>query len=97
MSSTNIPKVVPAQLSFLAIYNPSLGITDETFHDQIVFYYSKAAKVRAKINGKDTQLARDLREQENEKLRQVGLAQGMVGFARYISSYALAWSQEQPS
>lgn len=97
MSSTAIPKVVPAQLSFLAIYNPALGTTDETFHDQIVFYYSKAARVRSKIDGKDTRAARDLREQENEKLRQVGLAQGMVGFARYISSYALAWSAEQCS
>lgn len=83
MSSTSVPKVIPAQLSFLAIYNPSLGTSDETFHDQIVFYYSKAAKARSKIDGKNPQAERDLREQENEKLRQVGLAQGMVGFARY--------------
>ena len=82
MSSTTIPKVVPAQLSFLAIYNPSLGTSDETFQDQIVFYYSKAAKARSKIDGRDAQAERELREQENEKLRQVGLAQGMVGFAR---------------
>ena len=95
MSSTAIPKVIPAQLSFLAIYNPSLGTTDETFHNQIVFYYSKVAKTRSKINGRDKQAAQDLQEQENEKLRQVGLAQGMVGFARYISSYTLAWSEEQ--
>jgi hypothetical protein len=83
MSSTTIPKVVPAQLSFLAIYNPSLGTSDETFREQIVFYYSKAAKARAKIDGANTQAERALREHENEKLRQVGLAQGMVGFARY--------------
>ncbi|KAF2872607.1 hypothetical protein BDV95DRAFT_606200 [Massariosphaeria phaeospora] len=86
MSSTAIPKVVPAQLSFLAIYNPALSDSDETFRDQIVFYYSKAAKARAKINAKDTQAVRNLREEENEKLRQVGLAQGMVGFARSFSS-----------
>lgn len=82
------PNVVPAQLSFLAIYNPSLGTSDETFHDQLVFYYSKATKARTKIEGKDAQAERKLRELENEKLRQVGLAQGMVGFARYRSSYA---------
>ncbi|KAF3007750.1 hypothetical protein E8E13_010032 [Curvularia kusanoi] len=90
MSSTAIPRVVPAQLSFLAIYNPSLGDSDETFHKQIVFYYAKAAKARAKLASGNasgnTQAERDLREEENEKLRQVGLAQGMVGFARSFSN-----------
>lgn len=95
MSSTAVPKVVPAQLSFLAIYNPALGDSDETFHTQIVFYYSKAAKARSKIDGKNTQTEQGLRERENEKLRQVGLAQGMVGFARYSSGYASAWSLKQ--
>ena len=89
MSSTAIPKVVPAQLSFLAIYNPSLGNSDETFHKQIVFYYSKAAKTRSKLNNEDTQKEQELREQENEKLRQVGLAQGMVGFAKYGTLYTM--------
>lgn len=84
MSSTSIPRVVPARLSFLAIYNPELGKSDETFHNQIVFYYSSAAKARAKLHESDTQAAQELKEQENEKLRQVGLAQGMVGFARYV-------------
>jgi hypothetical protein len=82
MSSTAIPKVVPAQLSFLAIYNPSLGTSDETFDQQIVFYYSKAAKTRSKLKDGDAKRDLELREQENEKLRQVGLAQGMVGFAK---------------
>ena len=86
MSSTTIPRVVPAQLSFLAIYNPALGTSDETFEDQIVFYYSKAAKARARIDGRDAQVESELQEQENEKLRQVGLAQGMVGFARSFSN-----------
>ena len=84
MSSTSIPRVVPAQLSFLAIYNPSLGSSDDSVHDQIVFYYSKAAKASLKNNGNSADQSRNLREHENEKLRQVGLAQGMVGFARYI-------------
>jgi hypothetical protein len=82
MSSTAIPKVVPAQLSFLAIYNPALGTSDETFDQQIVFYYSKAAKARSKLKDGDAKREQELREQENEKLRQVGLAQGMVGFAK---------------
>ncbi|KAF2709182.1 hypothetical protein K504DRAFT_467156 [Pleomassaria siparia CBS 279.74] len=94
MSSTAIPKVVPAQLSFLAIYNPSLGTTDETFEKQVVFYYSRAAKIRSRIDGKDTKAAQELREQENEKLRQVGLAQGMVGFARSFSNGAAVDSVE---
>ncbi|KAF3034233.1 hypothetical protein E8E12_004130 [Didymella heteroderae] len=96
--SSNVPRVVPAQLSFLAIYNPALGDSDETFHRQIVFHYAKAARARARLanasaNDNDNasaqqaeQQAQQLREEENEKLRQVGLAQGMVGFARSFSS-----------
>jgi len=82
MSSTAIPKVVPAQLSFLAIYSPALGTSDETFHQQIVFYHSKAAKARSRLKDGDTRREQQLREEDNEKLRQVGLAQGMVGFAK---------------
>lgn len=86
MSSTAIPRVVPAQLSFLAIYNPALGDSDETFHKQIVFYYAKAARARAKLGADNASQDQQLRDEENEKLRQVGLAQGMVGFARSFSS-----------
>lgn len=80
-------KVIPAQLAFLSIYNPSLGPTDETFPDQIVFHYSRAAK-EAKSHGKGktedaTARQNRVQEEENEKLRQIGLAQAMVGFARY--------------
>lgn len=85
MSSTNIPKVVPAQLSFLAVYNPSLGTSDETFHQQIVVYYSRAAKAPSKLSNEHAKSEQELREHENEKLRQVGLAQGMVGFAKSFS------------
>jgi hypothetical protein len=86
--AAHLSKVVPAQLSFLGIYNPSLGNTDETFRNQVVFYYSKVAKARPKGNGKDANHDRELREEENEKLRQIGLAQGMVNFARYISTFS---------
>jgi len=82
MSSTAIPRVVPAQLSFLAIYNPALGRSDDTVHQQIVFYYSRAASTRSTLRHGDTQRADELREQEHEKLRQVGLAQGLLGFAQ---------------
>lgn len=78
-------KAIPAQLSFLAIYNPLLGTTDETFEDQIVFWYSKTAKARRKV-GQDAELRRQLQEEENEKLRQIGLAQGMVDFAKSFSN-----------
>ncbi|KAF2155656.1 hypothetical protein K461DRAFT_318364 [Myriangium duriaei CBS 260.36] len=82
-------RVIPAQLSFLTIYNPSLGPTDETFRDQILFYYSrvaKEAKAASKTGATNVVSQDELREQENERLRQVGLAQGMVDFARTFSN-----------
>ncbi|KAF2166764.1 hypothetical protein M409DRAFT_66348 [Zasmidium cellare ATCC 36951] len=82
-------QVVPARLAFLAIYNPSLGPTDDTFHDQVVFWYSRAAheaRATARKNARSEAAGGDaIREQENEKLRQIGLAQGMVDFARSFS------------
>jgi hypothetical protein len=88
--------VIPAQLSFLAIYNPTLGPTDETFADQLVFWYSrKASEARRadkdgtgkKKGGVDAATRRKTadREEENERLRQIGLAQGMIGFAKTFS------------
>lgn len=82
-----VPSILPAQLSFLAIYNPTLGPTDETFKDQVVYWYSRAAKARRKQHGKKDIVSQDkedklAREEENEKLRQVGLAQGIVSFAK---------------
>lgn len=76
--------IEPAHLSFLSIYSPSLGTTDETEDNQILYYYaSKASK--AKRAGRKTGLtAAELQHEEhNEQMRQIGLAQGMVGFARY--------------
>ena len=78
-------RVVPAQLSFLTIYNPSLAKSDETFRDQILFYYSRSAreaKAASKVGGAAQTSEHELQEEENERLRQVGLAQGMVDFAR---------------
>ena len=77
-------KVVPAQLGFLAIYNPSLGTTDETLVDQIVYYSSQESR-RAKRKPKGLDAPQATKECENEKLRHIGLAQGMVEFAKTFS------------
>jgi hypothetical protein len=77
--------VTPAQLSFLAIYNPSLGTTDETLIDQIVFYYSsKASRLPQKSTSLSDAPSGDDKNDTNERLRQIGLAQGMVNFAKWV-------------
>ena len=81
-------RVVPAQLRFLAIYNPSLGTTDETLEDQIVYYSSPDARDRPqqRASSETQEDLRDaIRDQKNEQLRQIGLAQGMVEFSRSFS------------
>ncbi|KFZ19061.1 hypothetical protein V502_03846 [Pseudogymnoascus sp. VKM F-4520 (FW-2644)] len=75
-------KAVPAQLRFLAIYNPSLGRTDETRLDQIVYYYDGTGKPTRKA-GKDS--PGGSKEEENERLRHIGFAQGMVEFGKAFS------------
>ncbi|KAK5171347.1 uncharacterized protein LTR77_004491 [Saxophila tyrrhenica] len=91
MSTIEWPsRVVPARLAFLAIYNPTLGPTDETFRDQLVYYYSRVAneaRAAAKKQSRSEGVGSDaLRQEENEKLRQIGLAQGMVDFAKSFSN-----------
>ncbi|OAA51384.1 hypothetical protein BBO_01331 [Beauveria brongniartii RCEF 3172] len=78
---------VPAQLGFLAIYNPSLGSTDDTIDDQIVYYASvtslaaaSSKRRRARTRGRPTEAISP--EERNERLRQIGLAQGMVSFSQ---------------
>lgn len=73
-------EIIPAQLSYLAIYNPQLGPTDETFSRQLVFYFS-----RAKSHSKAVQHNGSIdsaKSNNDEALRQIGLAQGLVNFAR---------------
>ncbi|KAI0019230.1 hypothetical protein F4780DRAFT_455299 [Xylariomycetidae sp. FL0641] len=83
IASPTLSTVVPAQLGFLAIFNPSLGTSDETIDDQIVYYSSlnsQSQKPRRRTRGKPTDhISQDER---NERLRQIGLAQGMVDFGR---------------
>jgi First Longin domain of INTU, CCZ1 and HPS4 len=81
--------IVPAHLGFLAIYNPSLGTTDETLEDQIAYYcsYDPQGDQPAKQDARDAKSTQDaVREQKNEQLRQIGLAQGMVEFGRTFSN-----------
>jgi hypothetical protein len=59
-----------------------LGPTDETFPDQLVFWYSRAADEARKTARQDGAGGDALREEQNEKLRQIGLAQGIIDFAR---------------
>ncbi|EPE34484.1 hypothetical protein GLAREA_10178 [Glarea lozoyensis ATCC 20868] len=75
-------RAIPAQLDFLAIYNPSLGATDETIGDQVVYYTAPGHQDQ---HGRQVPEASQAREQLNEQLRRIGLAQGMVEFGRSFS------------
>lgn len=75
---------MPAQLGFLAIFNPSLGNTDDTIDDQIVYYASATSNSssgkRRRTRSRPTEGISQ--EERNEQLRQIGLAQGMIHFGR---------------
>lgn len=88
MPEEELVSVIPAQLGFLAIYNPSLGPTDETLAEQIVFYSSKNSRDRSSRSAQREDSATEQNEDENEKLRRIGLAQGIVGFAKLVPSFA---------
>ena len=86
--SITSPKVVPAQLSFLAIYNPGFGQTDETASGQIFYYFSREDLVKQRqgdarrSQGKGASKSGSSDHGQNARLRQVGLARGMVEFAK---------------
>ena len=99
-TTTTTTGVIPARLAFLAIYNPSLGVTDETIDDQILYYYSSSASAapstpspsprhrrrsRSGADDGDGEGDGDGDGGRNERLRQIGLAQGMVEFGRGFS------------
>ncbi|KAL8841047.1 MAG: hypothetical protein Q9170_001072 [Blastenia crenularia] len=79
-TSANKSGIIPATLAFLTIYNPSLSQSDDTIEEQIVYYYSRSESPRRRVESSGDQGSRD-KEIKNEKLRQIGLAQGMVEFA----------------
>lgn len=74
--------LIPASLSFLAIYNPSLSHDEDSLHDQIVYYYSASNNAGPRRQSLGNAETGDSREEKNERLRQIGLAQGMVEFAK---------------
>ncbi|KAJ4395186.1 hypothetical protein N0V85_006644 [Neurospora sp. IMI 360204] len=104
-SGAGVVGIVPAQLGFLAIYNPSLGTTDDTLEDQIVYYASvttlkdqqrrrhrsdRSSRRRHAPTNSVTGAAAPgteavSQEEKNERLRQIGLAQGMVEFGKSFS------------
>ncbi|KAJ5647635.1 hypothetical protein N7490_004007 [Penicillium lividum] len=86
MPESDRGSVIPAQLSFLAIYNPTLGPTDETIEDQIVFYTSKSEYLQHTEGSTEEEGSKHPEDGKNERLRQIGLAQGMVNFASDFSS-----------
>lgn len=89
---SEVPAIVPAQVGFLAIFNPSLGNTDETLDDQIVYYSSVSSdghKRRRQTTKRGAAAGRPTENlsqaERNERLRQIGLAQGMVSFGKNFS------------
>ena len=79
--SVNSTGVVPATLSFFAIYNPSLSSSDDFIHEQIVYYYDKQKHGYRHRNDHTGSGAESSKEKANERLRHIGLAQGMIQFA----------------
>ncbi|KAG9069798.1 vacuolar fusion protein ccz1 [Linnemannia hyalina] len=66
-SSGNGLTITPASLNYFCIYNPDFGPTDETQHEQLLYY---VARKTVSIDA---------------KMRNIGLAQGLVNFARIFS------------
>lgn len=88
-ASTKIPKeIVPAHLGFLAIYNPLLGIADESVHNQIIYYYTSHTledDESPEATDKQSKENDNLKQQTDEQLRQIGLAQGIIEFGKNFS------------
>ncbi|KAH9900329.1 hypothetical protein F4778DRAFT_741230 [Xylariomycetidae sp. FL2044] len=75
--------LVPAQLGFLAIFNPSLSADDDALDQHIVYYASVTTQSHKRRHRSPENPVDSLDPDErNERLRQIGLAQGMVDFSR---------------
>jgi len=72
-------------LSSFYIYNPSLGQTDDTVHEQLVFTYSAKVTVDGPQSKTSTADAAVQAQDLDRQLRAIGLAQGIVQFARAFS------------
>ena len=80
---------MPACLSFLTIYNPSLRTSDEITEEQIVYHYSKQQNTKKGSRGAIGADKDSSKDAVNERLRQVGLAQGMIQFAQYVLKFKM--------
>ena len=76
----------PCFLSSFYVYNPSLGRTDSTVQDQLIFHYS-APPIDKTGSPEVVPLDSSTAEGQglDKQLRAVGLAQGIVEFARAFS------------
>ncbi|KAG0057553.1 Vacuolar fusion protein CCZ1 B [Gryganskiella cystojenkinii] len=66
-TSSSGPAVTPPTLGYFCVYNPDFGPTDETQHEQLLYYVARKT------------VSIDV------KMRNIGLAQGLVNFARIFS------------
>ena len=79
---SNAPSPSKPFLESLYIFNPSIGQTDTTAHEQIIYHYFAANKHRA---GSPPHDKVESQHDIDRQLRAVGLAQGIVEFARAFS------------
>jgi First Longin domain of INTU, CCZ1 and HPS4 len=76
-----------AFLSSFYIYNPSFGQTDVSLHEQLIFHYSSDTAINLPVvqNLVDS---KSESQKLDRQLRAIGLAQGIVEFARAFSPSA---------
>lgn len=80
--AANTTGVVPASLSFLAIYNSSLSKTENGFRDEVVYFYDNHKDGhggRSHVSREETSKSNEI---NNKRLRSVGLVQAMIQFAK---------------
>jgi hypothetical protein len=93
MSTASPSPTCPAQLGFIAIFNPSLAQSEESLDDQIVYYASipvLSRRQRQKRSGRVSSSKRNpaaavSQAERYERVRQIGLARGIVDFAKGFS------------
>lgn len=83
MPDGDFSSVLPAQLAFLAIYNPLVASNHDSISDQIVFYTSRSTRLRRFGAASGEGDVEETKNEENRRMRQIGLAQAMVTFAKY--------------
>ncbi|KAI9657518.1 MAG: hypothetical protein M1831_004134 [Alyxoria varia] len=80
--------ITPAHLDYLAIYSPELALPTGNEEDQVVFYYSHHGSQKRRQTRRALETGQVQQDEKQEKMRHVGLAQGMVTFARTFSNDA---------